>query len=68
MLHLRASDTVAYLLACVAGHRAAGTPFELRTAAPPRSFAAGGASVAQTLQEAGLTPSAALVVRALPPQ
>ncbi len=65
VLQLRAEDTVAYLLACVAGQRVAATPFELRSAAPPRSFSAGGASVALTLAEAGLTPTAALFVRAL---
>ena len=65
VLHLRSGDTVAYLLACVAGHRVASTAFELRSAAPPRSFSVGGASVGLTLEEAGLTPTAALFVRPL---
>jgi hypothetical protein len=65
VLQLRAEDTVAYLLACVAGQRVAATAFELRSAAPPRSFSAGGPSVSLTLAEAGLTPTAALFVRAL---
>ena len=70
VLRLPAGASLGQLYEAVSAHRAeaaraSGFGFELRTVAPNRTYPSTGAEAAESLASAGLTPSAALILRLL---